>query len=328
MSQAPENDHPDGAQPILSRMRFENPSKFLEFYQKQLSRGIVGLRHPHPIAPGSSFTVIISPPGAPNQLRLNGIARRVSLRADGAYRLRVAVERTPLDDAWLDGYIAGQRSVVARAPDADDGSISGSVISEGAQSWSPATPAAAPPPRRPALPTTVEVHDLARRIDRVDYYVLLGVARDVGPSELQSRFHLLTRRFHPDLFHGRDAAMVKAVGAIYRRMNEAYAVLRSPARRERYDAGLTGPAEERAMRLSGDAQDAARRHEATPGATTPVGEYYWTQARLLLKNYQGDQAQEQAVAEAIRIMHTALLFEPRNQHFHTALAHLKSRRTF
>jgi DnaJ-class molecular chaperone len=176
------------------------------------------------------------------------------------------------------------------------------------------------------LPTTVEIHDLTRRMDRIDYYVLLGVARDVGPSELQSRFHLLTRRFHPDLFHGRDAALVKAVGSIYRRMNEAYAVLRSPARRERYDAGLVGPTEERAMRLSGDAQNAARRQEATPGATTPVGEYYWNQARSLLKNYQGDEAHTQAVEEAIRLMHTALLFEPRNQHFHTALAHLKSQR--
>lgn len=308
-------------------MRFENPGKFLEFYQKQLSRGIVGLRHPHPIAPGSAFTVIISPPGAPNQLQLAGIARRVSLRPDGAYRLRISVERTAEDDAWLDGYVAGLRAALAHAQaqlDALDGSISGSVISDGAGSWStPPAPVAAP--IKPALPSLVEVHDLAGRLDRIDYYILLGVPRDVTADALQVRFHTITRRFHPDLFHNRDRALVKSVGRIYRRMNEAYAVLRSPERRRAYDEGLNAPSNERKVRLSGDAQDEARRREATPGAATPIAEFYWDRARILLKASQGKggAATPPAIEEAIRLLNTALLFEPGNSHFHAALSHLR-----
>lgn len=309
-------------------MRFENPSKFLEFYQKQLSRGIVGLRHPHPIAPGSPFTVIVSPPGAPNQLHLHGTARRVSLRPDGAYRLRISVECSPEDEAWLDGYVAGLRTALAHAQaqmDAEDGSISGSVITDGAGSWS-TPPAAAAAPVKPTLPSLVEVHDLAGRLDRIDYYILLGVPHDVTPDALQARFHTITRRFHPDLFLNRDRALSKAVGRIYRRMNEAYSVLRSPERRRIYDQGLTAPSSERQVRLSGDAQDEARRREATPGAATPIAEFYWDRARILLKASQGagGAATPAAIEEAIRLLHTALLFEPDNGHFHAALTHLQS----
>lgn len=314
----------DTGQPILSRMRFENPHKFLEFYQKQLSRGIVGLRHPHPIAPGSAFTVIISPPGAPNQLQLSGVARRVSLRPDGAYRLRLSVTPTPVDEAWLEGYVAGQRAALTHGQQSDnDNSISGSVITDGTGSWS--TPPAAAAPRRPALPTSVEIYDLARRLDRIDYYVLLGVPRDVEHADLQSRFHLLTRRFHPDLFHGREEGLGKAVGRVYRRMNEAYAVLRSSERRAQYDSGLAQPYEERQVRLSGDAQNAARRREETPGATTSVGEFYWDRARVMLKSSQGatGTTPKPVLEEAIRLLHTALIFEPRNSHFQTALTHLR-----
>lgn len=321
-------------------MRFENPAKFLEFYQKQLSRGIVGLRHPHPIAPGSAFTVIISPPGAPNQLRLAGVAHRVSLRPDGAYRLRIAVERSAEDDAWLDGYVGGLRAAfetaqtqaddparqrVQQHTDPPEDSISGSVITDGGGSWS-SNPGRATVPRKPALPSHVEISDLSGRLDRIDYYILLGVPRDVTGDALQARFHLITRRFHPDLFLTRERPLQKAVGRIYRRMNEAYAVLRSPERRRIYDAGLTGPSSDRQIRLSGDAQNEARRREANPGALTSTAEFYWDRARILLKASQGADggSTPPAIREAIRLLHTALLFEPTNGHFQAALNHLES----
>lgn len=62
-----------------------------------------------------------------------------------------------------------------------------------------------------------------------DYYEILGVARDASKDEIQRAYRKLARKFHPDLN--------KEAGAEdkFKEINEAYEVLKDPAKREKYD---------------------------------------------------------------------------------------------
>jgi molecular chaperone DnaJ len=70
-----------------------------------------------------------------------------------------------------------------------------------------------------------------------DYYHMLGVSRDANLDEIKQAYHRLAARFHPDL-HPDDPD----AEAHLRGLNQAYAILRDPERRQRYDRwGAWGP---------------------------------------------------------------------------------------
>lgn len=76
-----------------------------------------------------------------------------------------------------------------------------------------------------ATPTTVEIEDL---------YAILGVHRDATPEQIRSAYHALAHQLHPDAGAGEEAAERFAL------VSKAYAALRDPRVRERYDAMLAG----------------------------------------------------------------------------------------
>ncbi len=67
---------------------------------------------------------------------------------------------------------------------------------------------------------------MARR--KRDYYVVLGISRDVSELEIKRAFRELARKYHPDV-NADDA------GEKFREINEAYAVLSDKDSRARYD---------------------------------------------------------------------------------------------
>jgi curved DNA-binding protein len=62
-----------------------------------------------------------------------------------------------------------------------------------------------------------------------DYYEALGVERNAGQEDIQRAYRKLARKYHPDLNKGPDAEQK------FKEVNEAYQVLRDPAKRKAYD---------------------------------------------------------------------------------------------
>lgn len=70
-----------------------------------------------------------------------------------------------------------------------------------------------------------------------DYYETLGVKREASQEEIQKAFRKLARKYHPDVSKAKDAEEK------FKRVNEAYEVLKDPEKRKRYDqlgAGYSG----------------------------------------------------------------------------------------
>lgn len=65
-----------------------------------------------------------------------------------------------------------------------------------------------------------------------DYYEVLGVSRDASEKDIKAAYRKLARKWHPDLHPASEKAKVEDK---FKRINEAYEVLKDPEKRSRYD---------------------------------------------------------------------------------------------
>lgn len=63
-----------------------------------------------------------------------------------------------------------------------------------------------------------------------DYYEILGAGREASPEEIHKAYRNLARKYHPDVNKSPDAEKR------FKEIQEAYEVLKDPAKRKRYDA--------------------------------------------------------------------------------------------
>lgn len=64
----------------------------------------------------------------------------------------------------------------------------------------------------------------------MDYYEILTVAKTATANEIKKSYRKLALKYHPDRNHGEKAAEAK-----FKQINEAYAVLSDPQKRQQYD---------------------------------------------------------------------------------------------
>jgi len=163
----------------------------------------------------------------------------------------------------------------------------------------------------------IELETLASVLDQLDYYGVLKIPQGAGAAEVKAGYYRESRSYHPDRFAAVESAEVKElVGRVYRRINEAYTVLRDDRKRERYLADVTGPDRARKLRFT-EVEESAVQVEQKKKleeqfGQTPNGRKFFATASLEMKAGRWDAAE--------RALKSALMYEPANAKFKEQLA--------
>jgi DnaJ-class molecular chaperone len=163
----------------------------------------------------------------------------------------------------------------------------------------------------------IEVETLATVLDQLDYYGVLKLEPGAGASEVKAAYYRESRTFHPDRYAAVESAEVREmIGRIYRRINEAYTVLRDDKKRVRYQADVSGPERPRKLRFTEVEESAVqadqKRKQEEQFGQTPNGRKFYA-AALLEINAQRWEAAERALKGA-------LMYEAGNARFKEQLA--------
>lgn len=169
----------------------------------------------------------------------------------------------------------------------------------------------------------IEVEVLAGALDQLDYFAVLKLAAEATPAEIRAAYHRESRQYHPDRYAAVDDPEFRdRVGRIYRRINEAYTVLRDDARRRKYAADVAGPDRDRKLRFSEDdeaeVKEAAKRRATEQLGQTPNGRKFFSAAQA--------DAQAGRWEAAERNLRMALAYEPQNERFKELLRQAEKNR--
>ena len=164
----------------------------------------------------------------------------------------------------------------------------------------------------------LEITALARIMDELDYYQLLGVDRKAASSEIRKAYHACSRSFHPDANRELPPDLLEDCGRISKRITEAYCVLRDARRRQAYDAKRDEGADGSLRIQIAEARSAhvEQRKAAARGSTARVGS---SSPRPRRTRRRGN------LASAISNLQMALTFEPANAGFKAMIEELKTR---
>jgi len=163
----------------------------------------------------------------------------------------------------------------------------------------------------------IEVEALAAALDQLDYFGVLKIPQTATPAEIKAAYYRESRAFHPDRFAAYpDAAFRELVGRVYRRVNEAYTVLRDEKKRARYVADVSGPERAQKLRFT-EAEEAQVKEEQKRKleeqlGQTPNGRKFYAAALV--------EINAQRWEGAARALRSALMYEGGNARFKEALA--------
>lgn len=127
------------------------------------------------------------------------------------------------------------------------------------------------------------VESLHNTLDKLDYYELLSVQRQCGPSEIKDAYFKCSMELHPDRFvQLQDEELKRKIYDVYKRMSEAFKVLINPELRSAYEDGLEGADGERNLRYLDRGRRPVCLEDPTADAFTPPGKRYLHFANLAL----------------------------------------------
>ena len=151
---------------------------------------------------------------------------------------------------------------------------------------------------------------LASKIDQLDYYQVLGLQRDASLSKIRSAYHRRARTIHPDLFYEHPNEEFRfAISKIFKRVTEAYTILRDEEKRKHYDRGLTG--EKKKLRYTDEDDQKLRQEKKAESGKTPQGRKLYEEAMRLYGIKE--------LKKAVQTMRMAVVFENDNEHFQKLL---------
>ncbi len=162
-----------------------------------------------------------------------------------------------------------------------------------------------------------EVTALAAALDQLDYYGVLKLPQGAAPADIKAAYYRESRAYHPDRFAALpDPVLRETIGRIYRRVNEAYTVLRDDKKRAKYVADISGPDRARKLRFTEadevEVKEAEKKKIEEQFGQTPNGRKFYTAALADVKAGRWDAAE--------RALKSALMYEPGNARFKEQLA--------
>ena len=159
----------------------------------------------------------------------------------------------------------------------------------------------------------IEVETLAGALDQLDYFAVLKLPQGATPADIKAAYYRESRAYHPDRFAAfPNAALRELVGRVYRRINEAYTVLRDDRKRARYLADVTGP--DRAAKLRFTEVDGGRGEGRAEAEARGAARADAERAEVLRRGARGDRRRRAGTA-AERALKSALMYEPANARF-------------
>jgi DnaJ-class molecular chaperone len=166
-----------------------------------------------------------------------------------------------------------------------------------------------------------QLKQLAATIDGLDYFQILNVATNAPGPQIKTSYYGLARALHPDkFFHLDDADLKAAVNKIYKRVTEAYMVLKDEPKRQKYIKDISGPERAKKLRFTeeSEAEQKEQAKAAVKVAKTPKGEQMYNTAMVDLANGRYDAA--------YKALQSATLFEPANAELKKLLAEVDKKR--
>ena len=166
----------------------------------------------------------------------------------------------------------------------------------------------------------MEVEQRAAALDGLDYFEVLRLPREAGAADVKAAYYRESRAFHPDRFAALPSPDLRElIARIYRRVNEAYTVLRDDAKRLKYLADVTGPERAAKLRFT-EAEEAALQDEQKKKleeqlGQTPNGRKLYAQALTDVEAQRWDSAE--------RALRSALMYEPGNARFKELLTRVE-----
>jgi curved DNA-binding protein CbpA len=167
----------------------------------------------------------------------------------------------------------------------------------------------------------IEIETFAAVLDQLDYYGVLKIPQSAPPPEIKAAYYRESRAFHPDRFAAVPDPLVRElVGRIYRRINEAWTILRDDKKRLKYLADVSGPDRASKLRFTEAdevqvKEDAKRKVEEQFGQT-PNGRKFFKAAMVEIQAKRWDKAE---VA-----LKSAMMYEPANPMFKEQLVAIQA----
>jgi DnaJ-class molecular chaperone len=167
-----------------------------------------------------------------------------------------------------------------------------------------------------------QLDSLVEALDRLDYFEILQLPKNASRSEIKKAFHQGSRAYHPDRYYQlTDEALKAKVGRLYKRMTEAYYVLRDDAKRQKYLADVESEERSKRLRFSevaeAETKQAVKKQNEEQIGVTPKGRQFFTTAMAEM------DAQRWSAAE--RSLKMALTYEPTNPRYKEKLMEAQQR---